>query len=291
MSSNTFYFVVEGDIHAKIVNNVPQIVPYKANPDSRLLHIDHKIDFVLCVGDLTNHGSDGTTGNIFEKCVNSNPSDNELKAFRDLYEKPVEKHFKLYLCIGNHDMPAGHKGVGEYVQKKHNTTWPWFKSKWYGGCYKFKHKGVTFLCLGVYPNDLKWLASNLPSKGEPVIIWYHYNTVIGEPWSDFWSVEDKFKFRDAVDGHNILAICNGHSHDTSIGLFADIPTIRGSGNRPAVVQITDNKLDNVYFGSSDDKLYSFNKWRQTNTNDVKEYDQQNRNTPCLQKTRKINKLI
>ena len=297
MSSNRWYFAVEGDIHGHVDEGQYKIHDYKMNPDKRFNNISSKypIDFVLCIGDLTNHGYDGTTGNIFEGCIpntwSGDRSHNELAAFRTLYEKPLENAgFKLYLCIGNHDLPPGHKGVAEYVQKKHKTRWPLLDSKWRGGQYKFKHNGVTFLCLGVYPNVLSWLEKNLPSKGEPVIIWYHYNTVIGEQWSDFWSVEDKFKFANVIEGHNILAICNGHSHSTVVGMFNDHITVRGSYKNAAILEIQTNDqgttLNRVFFdtGVDDqitevDRLAKFHQSRRRQTSKQKKYDADNRNTP------------
>jgi len=289
MSGNDFYFVIEGDIHGRVENGQPKLHTYKENPGTRFQKISSKypLDFALCVGDLTNHGYDGTTGNIFESCINkdTNRSQNELAAFRNLYEKDVENTgIPMYLCIGNHDMPAGHKGVGEYVRDKHNTTWPFFQSKWYGGNYKFKHAGVMFLCLGVYPNNLKWLEDNLPAVGRPVVIWYHYNTVIGERWSDFWTKQDKFKFADVIDGHNVLCICNGHSHDTTIGMFSNVYTVRGSGADAAIVHIKDDKLAEIYFDSgtginvsTTDRRARFDRWRSGSGSDVAAYNADNHN--------------
>lgn len=293
MTPNDFYFILDGDIHAHINDSGEYAMnSYNENSDLKFTNISLKypIDFVLCVGDLTSNGYDGTTGPAVTSCFSkqSNRSDNELAAFRTLYEKPIEKAgHKLYLCIGNHDLPPGHKGVGDYIHKKHKTNWPLLKSKWTGGQYKFKHQGITFLCLGVWPNNLKWLQDNLPTKGKPVLIWYHYNTPIGEQWSDFWSVEDKFRFANVVDGHNIIAICNGHSHNTKLGLFSNIPTIRGSGPKVAIVHIKNNKLHDVYFDtggnasrvSSTDQLVKFDDWRKKQTKSIKKYDIDNRNDP------------
>lgn len=293
MTVDEFYFLIESDIHASVTDDGEhKIYEHKENPDERFkrIHKKYPFDFVLCIGDLTEHGYDGKTGNIFESCISiqQDRNKNELKAFRDLYEKPIEEAgFKLYLCIGNHDMPPGHKGVGEYVRDKHKTTWPALRSKWYGGNYKFKHKGILFLCLGVYPNDLKWLQDNLPKKGEPVIIWYHYNTIVGERFADFWSTEAKSRFADVVDGHNVLCVCNGHSHSSKIGLYRNMYTVRGAGHKAAIVHIKNKKLKEVYFDSGkNDKISSFPQIKQfhkrrtvqSNVKKTKKYDEQNHNT-------------
>jgi DNA repair exonuclease SbcCD nuclease subunit len=231
------------------------------------------------------------------------PQNRELQAFKKHYVKSVkDTGFKLYLCVGNHDLPAtSYKPVYKYAINRHNATdpifrskWyggkykfkhnatdPIFRSKWYGGKYKFKHNGVTFLCLGAYPNDNKWLYNNLPKKGKPVIIWYHYNTSVTEPFSDFWSVEDKSKFFDTIDGHNILCICNGHWHSTNVGMYRDVYNVKGSSSKYAIIHIKDNKLEKVIFDngldeniSSTDRLKKFEEWRVNNP----DYDKQNLNT-------------
>lgn len=272
--SNDFYFIIDGDIHgAETETGELKIHDHKMDPGPRIKRINkiYPIDFVLCMGDLTEHGQDG--GDLFSCCCPKIPQNRELQAFKKLYVDSIKKsNFKLYLCVGNHDMPATtYKPVYDYVTKRHNATDPFFRSKWYGGKYKFKHDGITFICLGVYPNDNKWLVKNLPKKGKPVIIWYHYNTPVTEPFADFWSVEDRSKFFDTIDGHNILCICNGHWHYTNIGMYRNIYNIKGSAWRYAVVHIKDNKLERVIFDngynesiSSKDQIESFEKWRKNN---------------------------
>ena len=295
MSDDTiWHFVVDGDIHG----SNPTSKDFKIRDDkkdmaSRLTRIskEYPIDFVLCIGDLTNDGWDGQCATCCFKTTWPNRKKNQLKAFRKLYEKPIEDAgFPVYLCIGNHDLTTGkpyvHRGVLDHVLKKHNASHCVFRSPWYSGNYTFKHNGVKFICLGVWPNTLGWLQDHLPkNKDKPVVIWYHYNTIV-EPWSDFWSSEDKLKFYSTIRGYNIVAICNGHSHDTKVGLFHDIPTIRGSGSKNAIVGIKNGKLEKVIYDDGKDETISktdrfarFQKWRQVQTSRVIKYDKENRNQP------------
>jgi hypothetical protein len=53
----------------------------------------------------------------------------------------------------------------------------------------------------------------------------------------FWSDEDKLAFYNVVRNHNILAICNGHEHSSTVVDWNDIPTTRGSGDETALIEV------------------------------------------------------
>jgi hypothetical protein len=236
---NNWYFIVDGDIHADETNGIMSLIGHKENSFAKFKRINNQypIDFVLCIGDLTNDGYDGKGScfGLFPK-----RKKNQLRAFQELYEKPLEMAgFKLYVTVGNHDLPSEHsllhKGVMNYVAKKHNANASIFKA-WESGCYSFIHKDIKFICLGVWPQRLQWLENELPSNtSDPCIIFYHYN--MDGYFGTFWSDEDKLAFYNVIKNHNILAICNGHEHSSTVVDWNGIPTIRGSGDETAVIEI------------------------------------------------------
>jgi len=277
-----WHFTVDGDIHATYTSkDVPRV--NRTNIDTRLKHIDgtYPLDFHLCVGDLTDNGHSGPT-----MCGMQQRYD-ELVAFEELYERPVQwAGFRMYATIGNHDVPNDQlcKGVINHVAKKYGASRS-LLDPWSSGCYAFDHKGVRFIVLGIWPQKLDWLRRQLPvDHSAPVVLVHHYNINPMEYGANFWTDEAKDAYHAVIKSHNVVLICTGHNHTTTIGLWRNIPTVRGSGNKLAVVEMDGGRLSRIYFDNGEtatvstiDRLSAFQKWRALGSKDVARYDAYNGN--------------
>ena len=211
------------------------------------------VDFMICAGDLTQNGLDGK-GGLKIGCfppIYHHRSIDELSIYIQDYEKKVESVCPLYVCPGNHDTycdrPVIYKGVLKHIANKHGATYNpvFWKSS---GMYTFQHKGVKFISCGIYPYNLNWLTRHLPkNKQDPIILFWHYNTLIGEPFSDWWSTEEKEAFYRKIQEYNVLMIVNGHLHNTTLQYWHDIPIVKGAGSSLAIVHMKGTKVHEVYF--------------------------------------------
>lgn len=252
-----WHFVCDSDVHA----TADGALRMKPNLVTRLVALDKEraVDFVLCVGDLTDHGLArarcGETG--FFGCLGACIAcacvrGDELATFIDYYETPLERAgFPVKLCPGNHDAhipgPRCHKGVFDHIAKKHGAT---TACEWRDACcYSFVHKGVHFLCLGVYPHNLAWLRAALPrDTAAPLVLFYHYNTVPDEAFSNWWTPAEKNAFYGVIKGHNVALIVNGHLHATGDGMWRGIRVVRGAGDdKFALVGFRGTTLTSVEF--------------------------------------------
>ncbi len=234
-----WYFICDGDVQYK-QHDDGRIAPLTADKDDKVnkiieLHKEHpELNLVIHAGDLLDKGNDTKS---FEK-------------FKSEYVHTIEKDdLKLLMCAGNHDtyvsFPYLCKPVFKYLKKKYDTTFAPFCWK-YSGCYKRIHNGINFISMGVYPKNLRWLKNNLPSKEEPVIIFYHYNTA-DNPFSDWWSASEKEKFYDVIKDHNILMLHNGHWHHSGITEWKEIKEVHGSGGTVALIKMEGTKISEITF--------------------------------------------
>lgn len=232
-------FACESDLHFNQAGSCDK-------PDSvkKLLEL-HKtspLDFIVCPGDLTDTGSDGS-GCCCKKSVN------ELNEFIDNYVSPLESNgIPVKASIGNHDYSRTYpfNGVEKYIQRKYGATYSW-KDHDTSGCYTFNHNGVQFICLGVYPKDLKWLNGVLPAdKKAPIIIYYHYNTLKSEPFGDWWSEDEKLAFYNIIKDYNLICIINGHWH-TSCGTTWNNFKIIHCAGQPVIMEMVDQRINKITF--------------------------------------------
>lgn len=161
------------------------------------LILENDCDFVLACGDLTDTGSDGFE--LFDHSINDKQE--QVQALKKKYVKPIETRKKIYLTLGNHDNePNLYKPVANYIACKHGSL-----------RYNFMHKGVQFICLNIYPDTISLLYFLLCAKKDtPIVIFFHYN-LIG-PFSDWWTDEQKDKFKNTIDNYKIVLIVTGHHH-------------------------------------------------------------------------------
>lgn len=221
----SWFFVCDSDQHFEFTSG--NIVSRKGNAVYRLLLLQqsYHIDFLLSVGDAICHGADGSQISL----CGTDQYGNEYQAFLDNYINQIEKMgIDVKLCIGNHDINKWkypNVSLLKYIRDKHNGTYSWFKTD-ESGYYRFMHKGYVFMCLGLYPKNVDWLKKNLPiDNATPIIIYFHYNTDPNDPWSDWWTEEEKNKFYNAIAEYNVKLIINGHMHTTKHGIWNGIPYI------------------------------------------------------------------
>ena len=92
------------------------------------------------------------------------------------------------------------------------------------------------------------LAKHVGNSGRPVIVFQHFAWVGG--MSDWWQLEAKERFYEAVKPYRIACLINGHSHGASFGPWHDLLTVhagstaRGEGDTGdfLVVRVTEKTL-------------------------------------------------
>jgi predicted phosphodiesterase len=220
-----FTFAVDSDIHydsngcrADKSDNVENIISSAGD-------LSNRVEFEIICGDLTNHGTDGTTTCFFWGRDKSKNQD-EVGMFVNDYLKPVLTRMPVYLCAGNHDQyvpfPYLNKPVFNLIKAMHNDI-----------MYSFDHKGVHFVCCHIYPDSkvLKWLAADLKRYvsvfDTPVIIYFHFN--LQGPYSNWWSDIEKENFYQTIKSYNVRGILCGHIHETRMYTWKGIPVITAGG--------------------------------------------------------------
>lgn len=196
------------------------------------------VDFVIVTGDLTENGYDGSYVNLGLFKYHCGGYYNQLKALKEKYVERIENSGKpVYLCNGNHDYGEVNfwvwhcAPVHEYIKSRRGSL-----------LYTFKHKGVKFICCGMYPNNMEWLEKQLEDVDEPTIIYFHFNLM--RKWSHWWSLDEKDLFYKTIRHYNIIAILTGHHHTNYVGKWRGIRTIV-SGNEYAIISYDPSKRDIV----------------------------------------------
>lgn len=217
-----WYFYIDGDPHAR--QDPPAVRKDRFRERLELLNASYPLDFILVAGDLTNHGTR-----------------DELAVYLDFFHA-----LPVYATIGNHDLVNGTRVVSHHLKKTLGATYR--RKRWRNGYYFFVHKGVAFYSLGLYPRNLRWLQRNLPrNTSVPVVFFYHFNTLAGEPMSDWWLAGQKRKFYQAIKDYRVLLIVNGHYHNSGINYWQSIPVVRASGREFAIVCVHDQKIKSIFF--------------------------------------------
>ena len=93
----------------------------------------------------------------------------------------------------------------------------------------------------------KYLQEQLAAVGKstPVVLYFHYG--LAGPYSDWWSQKEKEKFREVIQGHNILGIFHGHFHATAHYKWNgfdvyNVGSVRHGWHSFCVVRITDGYM-------------------------------------------------
>jgi len=220
----SFTFAVDSDLHFVPIRKEKQF-----NAD-RI--IDAKPDFLIVSGDLTERGTDGESPCCFIK----SGKDNLTPFIEEYYNKITENHIPIYLCPGNHDnwvpWPYIYKPVIDFIEKKKGLR------------YSFNHKGLHFVCCGIYPDSdtLEWLKKDLKNVSSPIVLFFHYN--INGPYSTWWArdkdedeeikIERQVAFYEVIKDKDVKMILTGHWHANNISNFepkkgVKIPTIVTGG--------------------------------------------------------------
>ena len=232
-------FACDGDLHLDAVSKPTKT--RKPNSVAKLRSYKDKLDFVVCVGDMIDHGADGSR-TVCTSC-SKNVAD-EFTEFVESYLAPLESaSMPCKLCLGNHDYSkSSYPGLMmiKYIRDRHQATFA--SDPDMCSCYFFDHKGVRFIVMGVFPKNIAWLKFVLDKtvKGVPIVFIYHYNTDPSEPWADWWKDDQRELFFTAIAGLNVIAIINGHWHASMTKTYRGIPIIHASGeDRLCIVKMTD----------------------------------------------------
>lgn len=238
--TNIWYFVCHSDMQYNLDHNT--ISGRYLWAPKQILNLNKTIDFEIIAGDMTEHGYDSHTN------LASNEG-NEFEAFLNYYMKPIEKKFPVYMCIGNHDINMNRSPnmeIFKYIRDKYHATYSWtdyMKSS----CYTFEHNGILFISLGLYPYNIEWLKSILPKdKSKPIIIFYHYNTKKGEPWSDWWNEKEKETFFKTIEGCNVILIINGHNHQSHENNLNGIQNLLAA-DEPVLVTMLGSNVKEMHY--------------------------------------------
>jgi len=136
-------FIVVGDLHCK-----DKLVESKRDVIGRIIEKikdNNNIKVVVCPGDLTTSGRDGSR----LCCWRYGGIQNQLKVLKESVVKPLEELARVYLCPGNHDTYIKHPRlfempVLEYIKDKHSNILYYFKFS--------LTSSLRFVCLGIYPD-------------------------------------------------------------------------------------------------------------------------------------------
>lgn len=198
------------------------------------------IEIVISAGDLTEYGTNGFTycGVIKDKKKNKK----ELSQLIRYWVNPLEQNnITTLMTIGNHDSyvqwPYLHKPVFNYIEQKYGSTNFPITNKYKSGYYVFEKYKILFISLGIKPTYYKWIKEHLTHE-KKMILFYHYNTIASEPYSDWWSAKEKEKFYQIIEPYksNILFIVNGHLHFSSFqDTWRGIRMVNGAGKNTMVM--------------------------------------------------------
>ena len=206
------------------------------------------IQMVISAGDLTEYGTDGLSF-----CGLRKHTSDELGLLKKEWVEPLDAAgITTLLTIGNHDTYAGHpyiyKPVMRYVAQRHNATFHPLFRMYRSGYYAYEKNGVRFLSLGVKPTYWKWIKKHLTHE-MPMILFYHFNTIDTEPYSDWWSEKNKKKFDAMIEPYkkNILFIVNGHRHTSMFNTeWNGVHMINGAGvHNPVKVTMEGTRVKTI----------------------------------------------
>lgn len=202
------------------------------------------IDAIICAGDLTEHGYDGSKF----LCWKFGGDEDQITPLKN-YVKEIEKEVTpfIYLCLGNHDkyplefFPFKNMGVTSYIKQKHgDLVYSWELTK--------NNVKIYFYCLNLCPsgNSLSYLKKELKerTKTDNIIIYFHY--CITGSFSDWWTEEEKEAFYQVIKDHNILTIIVGHRHQNWLDKWKEFTVVSGAGSPLMLCQIKiDGNSSNV----------------------------------------------
>lgn len=239
--------IVSSDLHFGEDPRNSVIRRVKLNHLDQILRIKdtHNVKMVISAGDLTSHGTAGESGCLCWKPYGGD----ELTELREQWVDPIERTgIKLLMCPGNHDTYTGtlKHPVLKYLCRRRNAPFHPFLKTYRSGRYTYEYNGVLFISLGMYPgpSNVKFLKSVLSENSDtPVIIFYHYNTISTEKYSDWWKESEKDAFYEAIAGYNnIIAIINGHIHTSSVKKWRGFTMINGGGANMVRIEMDGDKF-------------------------------------------------
>lgn len=226
----SFIFYCDSDLHFQEDETGNVRIRSDKKDNVNKIKNDKNSSFVIVAGDMTHNGSDGKK----LLCIPISGQQKQLQGYVEQYVTALAT-IPVYECMGNHDnwtyFPYIHKAVEEYIKEKFGST-----------CYSWKYGKVSFICLGLYPNDegLRYL-NNVLDGETPTVLIFHYN--LHGPWSDFWTTEEKDRFYNTIKGYkNILLIVTGHIHASEEYIWNGFKVITCGGS--GLMKCTYNHMNN-----------------------------------------------
>jgi len=163
-------------------------------------------------------------------------------------------NFPILEGFGNHDLLSWGDWVKSSIKDRNLRRNESIKLSENGLHYSWDWEDVHYIQLNIYPGDtdeaaysLSFLKNdllyNLKDRNMPIILFHHYGF---DGYSDdWWSSEERQNYFDVIKDYNVVAIFQGHQHDTfhlvwkGLDVFSsgDIQT-----NEYLVCSIKNNKL-------------------------------------------------
>lgn len=189
-------------------------------------------EILLNVGDIT---AVAPQSGCLWTCKNSKMQNAAVQYYLSKYYLPISGpgSVEIKMCAGNHD---DNSATNSMIKDKHGASE-----------YTFDHRGVRFICLGIFPKNLAFLSSVLSktTKDMPVVIYYHFNTVPKQPYADWWSDAQKTAFYQAVQSYRIVAIVNGHWHATNISRWNGVLCVIAGASEIVALKFKDSTYTDV----------------------------------------------
>lgn len=217
---------------------------FKKDDIERILTVKDKynIKLVISAGDLTDNGTDGSMV-LFKK------TQDQLTPLKNEWVKPLENNnIQVFLTLGNHDCQKYlyNKPIAKYIRNKYDASYSYY-NKYRSGYYVREFNDIIFLSCGIYPKRINWIKNQLEKyQNKQIIIFYHYNTIEDETGSDWWKQSEKEDFYNIIKNYkNIIAIINGHIHQTYDKEWRGFKMLNGGGQRLLLMTMENNKLINI----------------------------------------------
>lgn len=129
--------------------------------------------------------------------------------------------YPVYAGLGNHDLPADR--MWDYIYSRYAGAGPvdhfYFDADSYAYSWTPDGYEMYLLQLHRFAGDAEYKPSGLPfledhlaaGPDKLVLLFQHYGWDPGS--TEWWSASDRTNLASAIDGHNVIGIFHGHTHD------------------------------------------------------------------------------
>jgi 3',5'-cyclic AMP phosphodiesterase CpdA len=232
-----WYFACESDHHYGLDYGQFSCLKPNSLDELKQIHAQTPLDFVLCPGDITHRGNDGSRFRFL--CGYYDSANDEFQRFVEDYIVPLETiGIPVYICAGNHDVDKKtypNMSILKYMRNNYDATYSWWHETT-AGCYIKPWKGILFICAGMYAVNLDWLRQVLANtpKITPIVLFQHYD-LEEQMEGEVWTNADREAFYEIIKNHNVKLIIHGHRHDNATRVWHGIQCV--SCFQPMVVRV------------------------------------------------------